>query len=77
MGICCAVCKDRSRDYNDRQCGMSIGTLICDSEATRFERRQKNAKNDNVVLMVQSTNVQCIFKLLNALNKLLQLGNIA
>ena len=40
--------------------------------ATRFERRQNNAKNDNVVL--QSTNVQCI---LNALNKLFQLGNIA
>ena len=31
---------------------MSIGTLIiiCDSEATRFERRQDSAKNDNVVL---------------------------
>ena len=40
--------------------------------ATRFKRRQNNAKNDNVVL--QSTNVQCI---LNALNKLFQLGNIA
>ena len=40
--------------------------------ATRFERRQNNAKNDNVIL--QSTNVQCILK---ALNKLLQLGNMA
>ena len=39
---------------------MSIGTLIiiCDSEATRFERRQNNAKNDNVVLYkVQMYNV--------------------
>ena len=36
---------------------MSINeTLICDSEATRFERRQNNAKNDNVVLY----KVQCI-----------------
>ena len=53
---------------------MSIGTLICDSEATRFEGRQNNAKNDNVVLYkVQMYNV---FKLLNGLNKLLQLGNI-
>ena len=41
--------------------------------ATRFERRQNNAKNDNVVLYT----VQMYIKLLNALNKLFQLGNIA
>ena len=23
-GFCCAVCKDRSRDYNDRQCGSDV-----------------------------------------------------
>ena len=42
---------------------MSIGTLIiiCDSEATRFERRQDSAKNDNIVFYnVQMLNVQCI-----------------
>ena len=32
--------------------------IICDSEATRFKRRQNNAKNDNVVLYkVQMYNV--------------------
>ena len=41
--------------------------------ATRFERRQINGKNDNVVLY----KVQMNIKLLNALNKLFQLGNIA
>ena len=41
--------------------------------ATRFERKQNNAKNDNVVLC----KVQMYIKLLNALNKLFQLGNIA
>ena len=44
---------------------MSIGTLIiiCDSEATRFERRQDSAKNDNVVLYkVQMYNVYYIIK---------------
>ena len=43
--------------------------------ATHFERRQNNTKNDNVVLC-KVQNVQCI-KLLNALNELFQLGNIA
>ena len=23
-GLCCAVCKDKSRDYNDRQCGSDV-----------------------------------------------------
>ena len=44
---------------------MSIGTLIiiCDSEATRIERRQDSAKNDNVVLYkVQMYNVYYIIK---------------
>ena len=41
--------------------------------ATRFERRQNNAKKDNVVLY----KVQMYIKLLNASNKLFQLGNIA
>ena len=46
--------------------------------ATRFERRQNNAKNDNVVLYkVQMCNVTLYIKLLNALNKLFQLGNMA
>ena len=40
--------------------------------ATRFERRQNNAKNDNVVLY----KVQMYIKLLNALNTIFQLGNI-
>ena len=41
--------------------------------ATRFERRQNNAKNDNVVLY----KVQMYIKLLCTWNKLFQLGNIA
>ena len=41
--------------------------------ATRFERRQNNAKNDNVVLY----KVQMYIKLLNALNDFFQLGNKA
>ena len=41
--------------------------------ATSFERRQNNAKNDNVVLY----KVQMYIKLLKALNKLFHLGNIA
>ena len=41
--------------------------------ATRLERRQNKAKNDNVVLY----KVQMYIKLLNALNKLFLLGNIA
>ena len=41
--------------------------------ATRFERRQNNAKNDNVVLYKCTMYI----KLLNALNGLFQLGNIA
>ena len=46
--------------------------------ATHFERRQNNAKNDNVVLhKVQMCNVTLYIKLLNVLNKLFQLGNIA
>ena len=46
--------------------------------ATRFEHRQKNAKNDKVVLYkVQMCNVTLYIKLLTALNKLFQLGNIA
>ena len=43
--------------------------------ATSLERRQSNAKNDNVVLY-KVQNLMYI-KLLNALNKLFQLGNIA
>ena len=43
--------------------------------ATRFERRQNNAKNDNVVLY--KVQMYMYIKLLNALNKLFQLGNIA
>ena len=42
--------------------------------ATPFERRQNNTKNDNVILY----KVQMYIKLVvNALNKLFQLGNIA
>ena len=46
--------------------------------ATRFERRQNKAKNDKVVLY-KLTKYKCTMhiKLLNALNKLFQLGNIA
>ena len=44
--------------------------------ATRFERRQNNAKKDNVALYkVPMYNVY--IKLLNVLNKLFQLGNVA
>ena len=46
--------------------------------AMHFERRQNNAKNDNVVLYkVQMYKCTMYIKLLNALNKLFQLGNIA
>ena len=41
--------------------------------ATHFERRQINAKNEIVVLYKSTKYI----KLLNALNKLFQLGNIA
>ena len=55
---------DRMRD---------ISTMM--QVATRFERRQNNAKNDNVVLC--KVQITMYIKLLNALNELFQLGNIA
>ena len=46
-----------------------------DASSTRFERRQNNAK----MITLYCTKYKCTMyiKLLNALNKLFQLGNIA
>ena len=47
-GFCSAVSKDRSRDYNDRHMGvMSIGTLICDSEANTYRDISNNDASCN------------------------------
>ena len=56
---------DRMRDISNH-----------DASCNAFQCRQNNAKNDNVVLCKVQICTMYI-KLLNALNKLFQLGNIA